>query len=111
MHIAIRLNGLHPNVDTSDLIRTIRNSIEPLTYRVKQIGIYIEDINGPRGGVDKQCRCVLQLRGLPPVVIRDRDVNLHALVHRVAARAAEALRRKKDRIKTGRLPSTTQWIS
>lgn len=96
MRVTIRFNGVHRGIDLRDLETIMRTAIERVTYRVKQICLYIEDVNGPRGGLDKQCRCVVHLRRLPPVVIRDRDVDLYALVHRVADRAAQTLRRKKD---------------
>ncbi len=96
MQVTVRFNGVHRGVDLRDLETIMRTAIERVTYRVKQICLYIEDVNGPRGGLDKQCRCVVHLRRLPPVVIRDRDDNLYALVHRVADRAAQTLRRKKD---------------
>jgi hypothetical protein len=68
--------------------------------------LYVEDVNGPRGGVDKQCRCVLHLRRMPPVVIQDKDESMNALIYRVANRAAYALSQRTDRrtkrVKQGR---------
>ena len=68
-------------------------------HLLKHVHLYIEDINGPRGGIDKQCRCLLHLRRMPPIVIQDQDENVGALVHRVADRAAYALSQKADRQK------------
>lgn len=104
MNVTLRFNGAGRGVDPSTLEKVLLDAIEPLAYRVKQIFVYIEDVNGPRGGIDKHCRCVLHLRRLPPVVIRDRDESLHALMHRVADRAVEALRRKKDRLTSRATP-------
>ena len=97
MPITVQIHGVGNGVVSQELQQIIRTAVEPLTYRVRQICIYIQDINGPRGGIDKQCRCVLHLRRQPPVVIRDEGDNLYALIHRVADRVAEALRRRKDR--------------
>jgi hypothetical protein len=68
-------------------------------HRLKQAFLYIEDVNGPRGGIDKQCRCVLHLRRMPPVVIHDQDENMNNLIHRVANRAAYALGQRIGRSK------------
>ena len=108
MHVTLRFNGAAQGVDRRDLEKIILDSVEPLAYRVKQVFVYIEDVNGPRGGVDKQCRSVLHLRHLSPVVIRGRDHNIYALVHRIADRAVEALRRKKDRITSRATPPVDQ---
>lgn len=75
----------------------LAQSLERFSQRLKQVYVYIQDINGPRGGVDKQCRCVLHLRRMPPVVIQDQDEDTYALVHRVANRAAYALSQKTER--------------
>ncbi len=72
-------------------------SLEKFRHRVKQICLYIEDVNGPKRGVDKQCRCVLHLRRMPPVVIQDQDESLVSLIYRIANRASYSLSQKTDR--------------
>lgn len=72
-------------------------SLRRFGHRVKRVCLYIEDINGPRGGEDKQCRCVLHLRRMQPVVIKDQDDNLTSLLYRVASRATYALSKHIDR--------------
>lgn len=104
MRFTLRFNGVDQGVNLHELETILSTAIGPLAHRVKQVFLYIEDVNGPRGGVDKQCRCVLHLRRLRPIVIRDRDENVHALVHRVGDRVVEALRRKKDRITSRTTP-------
>ncbi len=66
-------------------------------HRIKQVQLYIEDVNGPRGGLDKHCRCVLHLRRTAPIVIRDCDHSIPAMIHRVADRASHALGRYADK--------------
>lgn len=80
-----------------DCERIVLQSLERFRHRLKRVSVYIEDINGPRGGEDKQCRCVLHLRGMEPVVIKDQDENLTTLIYRVANRATHALSRRADR--------------
>jgi len=54
-------------------LRKFADSIERVTLRC-------EDVNGPRGGVDRVCRIKVVLRGLPSVVFEKRDVSLNAAV-------------------------------
>lgn len=98
MNLTIRFSGgRRADFGNFDLEGILATSLERFAHRLKQIYLYLEDINGPRGGVDKQCRCVLHLRRLPPVVIQDQDESVYALIHRVANRAAYALSQKTDR--------------
>lgn len=110
MNVAFRFHGTGQHADAQDLSQIMMTALEPLASCVKQVVIYVEDVNGPKGGVDKHCRCVVHLRRWPPVVIRDRDENVYALVHRIADRAAEALRRRKDRVTSRSVPEMSQIV-
>ena len=65
--------------------------------RVQEVKLYVHDVNGPRGGEDLECRCVLHLKKMPPIVIQDRDASLHRLMLRVGSRLVHALTQKLDR--------------
>ena len=57
--------------------------------RIRRVRVVIEDVNGPRGGVDKRCR--IEVDGLaqgPPVFVADADQPFAAL-----GRAVERARR------------------
>jgi hypothetical protein len=98
MQLTIRFSGgKRSDVGDQDYEQVLLSSLERFRHRLKHVYLYIEDVNGPRGGIDKQCRCVLHLRRMPPVVIRDEDANMNALIHRVAKRAAYAMSQKADR--------------
>lgn len=98
MQINIRFSGgKRSDFGDHSLEAVVFSSLERFQHRLKQVYLYLEDVNGPRGGIDKQCRCVLHLRHLPPVVIQDQDEDATTLIYRVANRAAHALSRKTDR--------------
>ena len=59
MRITFRFNNAGQGLNPIALEKILAAAIEPLAQRVKQVLVYIEDVNGPRGGVDKQCRCVV----------------------------------------------------
>jgi len=80
---------------------------------VQQIGlvrVHLSDVNGPRGGVDKQCLIAVQLAGGRTIRAAHTDTRFTAAVHlatdRVAHAVGRALKRRRER--TGR---TRPWES
>ena len=98
MQLTIRSSGgKRSDFGSHDYDEILLGALDRFRNRLKQVCLYIEDVNGPRGGADKQCRCVLHLRRMPPVVIQDKDESMQALIQRVANRASYALSQKVDR--------------
>lgn len=98
MYLQIRFTGGNRvNNDHEILEKIVHRQLARFQHRLKQVHLYIEDVNGPRGGVDKHCRCVLHLRHMAPIIIRDADESIQAMVHRVADRASHALSRQLER--------------
>lgn len=83
-----------------DVAELMRGSFERFQSYIRCVSVTFTDVNGPRGGVDKQCRCVLQLKKMAPIVIEDRDGSFVSLVNRVANRASAALSQRVDRMQT-----------
>ncbi|MEQ8667646.1 MAG: hypothetical protein RIC12_00650 [Pirellulales bacterium] len=102
MQFTIRFSGgKRSDFGDYDYEDILSSALDRFRHRLKQVYLYLEDVNGPRGGVDKQCRCVLHLRRMPPVVIQDQDDNMNALIHRVANRASYAISQRADRKSKG----------
>jgi putative sigma-54 modulation protein len=55
------------------------------------------DLNGPKGGVDKQCRLVVRLRPNGKVTIEETDSNLLVAIGRAADRLKRTVGRALDR--------------
>lgn len=65
---------------------------------VQQVVVALEDINGPRGGVDQLCRIRVQLSGQKaPVIAEVADVEIRASVDVAADRIGRAVSRQLDR--------------
>ena len=83
--------------------RRIRFALSRFEPRIASIDVRLRDINGPRGGIDQQCRLVVRLRGrYASVVVEDQDVNLESAVSRGAERAARGVARALDTSTDGR---------
>ena len=98
------------NVNLDD---TLRKHIEQRIYfafsrfspRISRVSVMAEDINGPRGGIDKRCRIVVKLERSRELTVEGTDTDISAAVATVADRAGRAVQRELERRRTlGRKP-------
>lgn len=71
--------------------------------RIRSVEVRLRDINGPRGGIDQQCRLVVWLRRPhTSVIVEDQDLDVESAVSRCAERAARGVARVLDMSRDGR---------
>lgn len=61
--------------------------------------VWLADINGPRGGVDKRCQIELKLTGQNNIVIEDIEADLYLAIDRACSRCMRTLSRQLARAK------------
>lgn len=100
----MRLDVLSGNLPNSDAIdthtqRRLGFALDRFAKRIEQVRVRFNDLNGPRGGIDKRCaiECNLGPHGI--VVIEETDADLYTAIDRAAQRVKVAVRRKLDRVK------------
>ncbi len=64
---------------------------------MRQLVVYLSDINGPRGGIDKRCRIQVQLGTGREVIIEDTEADLYLAIKRATERAERAIVRQLQR--------------
>jgi hypothetical protein len=64
-----------------------------VTWRVPRARVQLSDVNGPRGGVDKQCRIELAIDGAGHVVATSTARTWRGALNAALARAVRALMR------------------
>lgn len=84
----------------SNLASILSGSLAKFRDRVRNVSLIIDDVNGPKGGVDKQCKCIVKVNRMAPIVIKDRDSSVGNLVRRVAERTAYTLARRINEHRT-----------
>lgn len=71
---------------------------------VGEVRAYLRDVNGPRGGVDKVCRVVVEVPRYGRVVVAGADADVFDTIARTASRARFAVRRRVKRRLARRRP-------
>ena len=86
---------------TAALDAYIRNKLNQALSRVAppqtEVTISLSDINGPRGGEDKQCQMLFALPGVGLFVIKDRKADLYHAIDSASQRARHAVSRAVTR--------------
>ncbi|NVB81926.1 MAG: HPF/RaiA family ribosome-associated protein [Kofleriaceae bacterium] len=115
--IAIRSNVPLTPATESRFRRTLERRVGRAGAPISRGTIRFEDINGPRGGVDKECRIKLVLTGRPSVQASERDSELEPAFDRAShklnsalTRAQGKLQRRPMKLKTARKPPARKAV-
>jgi len=81
-----------------DIAEAIQSAVDRFGSRVRKVSVSIRDVNGPRGGEDKQCRCVVHLNRMSPIVIEETGASYGSLLHCVAQRLTYNLSQRVERL-------------
>jgi ribosome-associated translation inhibitor RaiA len=78
--------------DRDYLRRKLGRKLGKFARVIERTSVRIEDVNGPRGGVDKRCRIKVVLSALPSVVVEEKDRSLQAAMDGALARVERVVR-------------------
>ena len=59
----------------------------------------VSDINGPKGGIDKECTIIIKAAGIKRIVISEQQSKLLVAIDRCIARANQSLMKQLQRRK------------
>jgi ribosome-associated translation inhibitor RaiA len=83
--------------DREYLRRKLAARLDRFGRQVERASVRLEDVNGPRGGMDKRSRIKVVLTGLPSVTVEDLQHNARAAIDGALRRVASAVRRALER--------------
>ena len=95
-HIRATEGDLSPD-DRTYIRRKLGRRLGKFADVIERVSVRAEDVNGPRGGIDRVCRIKVVLSGLPSVVLERRDASLNAAVDGALAGVETAVRRAVQR--------------
>ena len=98
MEIAIRSRHIAWNEELRKHVeRSIGFAIDRHKGWIHRMSVYLSDLNGPRGGVDKVCQITAEICGARPVLILEIGDDLKAVVSRAARRLRYRVGRRVHR--------------
>lgn len=72
----------------------LKQALARLDGPVTGVSLTLNDLNGPRGGLDQDCQLIIALAGEPPVVIHERAETVQQATGNAIARARRSLARR-----------------
>lgn len=100
MHLSTYFGNLEtaPAVK-NDFAEAMLSAVGHFQSRIRKVNVSIRDVNGPKGGEDLCCRCVVHLKRMTPIVIEETGENMRNVLNRVTDRVSYTLSQKIDRVK------------
>jgi ribosome-associated translation inhibitor RaiA len=83
--------------DRAYIRRKLGMKLGKFASSIERVSVRVEDVNGPRGGVDHACRVKVVLSDLPSVVVEERDASQAAAIDGALAGVERTVRRALQR--------------
>jgi ribosome-associated translation inhibitor RaiA len=97
-HIRVFGVELEPD-DRTYIRRKLGMKLGKFASSIERVSVRLEDVNGPRGGVDHACRVKVVLSGLPSVTYVEQNASPVAAIDRALAGSERAVRRAVRRVR------------
>jgi putative sigma-54 modulation protein len=86
--------------------RRLRRALSRFSRRLRHVQLNLRDVNGPRGGLDKQCRIVVDIAPVGRTVAVSKSNDPIDAVNQAAVRSARIIaQRLKRRVSLRQRPS------
>ena len=117
MRITLQHRHDAPQADLGDAVaRRALRRLGRITDRIAGLAVSLVDLNGPKGGVDRQCQMEARLRDGRLLHVRARaadvgtalDAALHKLVRRILREAQRGVGRRRHALPFGRLAASVR---
>jgi CBS domain-containing protein/ribosome-associated translation inhibitor RaiA len=94
------IRAVGPALDEADkayLRRKLGRKLGKFALAIERTSVRVDDVNGPRRGIDKRCRIKVVLSGLPSIVVEERRHSLQAAMDGALSRVERAVRQAAGR--------------
>ena len=98
MELEISSQNMNVDAETeSQVERRMEFALKQFNSWITRVQVHLEDVNGPRRGIDKKCRILVNIKGGKTIKIEDLDADLIAAVNRAADRLGQVVSREIER--------------
>ena len=84
------------------ITRRLEFALDTFEDHIEDAFVYMMDLNGPKGGVDKLCQITVRARGIGDLAVRDTATTFQAALNRAARRLKYRL---SEALRAGESPS------
>jgi CBS domain-containing protein/ribosome-associated translation inhibitor RaiA len=99
--VHIRAMGIQVSPEDREYMRgKLDRRLAKFSDSIERVSVRVRDVNGPRGGVDRECQIKVVVAGLPSVVFEAQDADLRAAADAALTGVQRALRRTVERRRT-----------
>ena len=84
------------------LLRILTSTLARLTRRIRAIHVWLDDVNGPRGGLDIRCRIDVEIRPRGRISVSALATNEYAAIAKAAVRARDLIDRRVKKVRASR---------
>lgn len=94
MNIKITAQNFEGSLALTTFVRSrLRNALARIDDNIIAVDVFMKDVNGPKGGVDKQALIRVQMRNRQVITVEAEHENLYAAVRGAVKRTRQAVRR------------------
>ncbi|MBU0945441.1 MAG: hypothetical protein KJ804_04850 [Proteobacteria bacterium] len=98
MKIIIKAHQLQLSRDTStSMERRLRFALGRFGESIKEVTVRLTDLNGPKGGIDKECLIVVKLRKGGEVIVQGSGKDCNTTLNYCAGRVGRSVEREMNR--------------
>jgi len=98
MEVQIKAKGLPAAKNLRNhAARRVRSALERFGHAIQSVTVRMSDINGPRGGADKLCRIVIQMKNRS-VVMEELGSDMRRVVDRLSDRVQYSVSRQMGKL-------------
>ncbi|MBT8116176.1 MAG: HPF/RaiA family ribosome-associated protein [Arenicella sp.] len=113
MQILIQTNDFALTPALEKFIRDkAQNALSASADRIERVSVRLKDLNGPKGGRDKECCVEVSIPSSTAVVVTKRNSDAYACLRQTLGRAARVTLRRLDRRRsraTSDRTSVSKW--
>jgi len=95
LHFSLQARGLRlTNTHRREVRRILTSALGRFEHRLRTVRVWLEDVNGPRGGVDNRCRIDIEFRPRGVISVSATASDELAAAAKAANRARELVDRR-----------------